>query len=62
MAALCTMVGRLGDGLVLAASVEDNTGAARLIEPQAQAKQLLRKLHYSSPARASLDIPPYILQ
>ncbi|KAG7160100.1 Vesicle-trafficking protein SEC22b-like 1 [Homarus americanus] len=61
MAALCTVVGRLGDGLVMAASMDDDTGAARLIEPQARAKQLLKKLHYTSPPRASLDAPPHVL-
>ncbi|XP_042222345.1 vesicle-trafficking protein SEC22b-A-like, partial [Homarus americanus] len=33
----------------------------RLIEPQARAKQLLKKLHYTSPPRASLDAPPHVL-
>ncbi|XP_071523049.1 vesicle-trafficking protein SEC22b-B-like [Panulirus ornatus] len=61
MATLCTMVGRLGDGLVLAASMEEESGAARMIEPQARAKQLLKKLHFNSPPRASLDAPPHVI-
>lgn len=55
------MVGRLGDGLVLAASLEDEAGSTMLLEPQTQAKRLLRTLSYTSPARASLDAPPYLL-
>ncbi|CAL4134410.1 unnamed protein product, partial [Meganyctiphanes norvegica] len=52
---LVTMIGRLGDGLMLAASLDDEVAHGRLLEPQARAKQLLRKLNHSSPPRASLE-------
>ncbi|XP_078501988.1 vesicle-trafficking protein SEC22b-like [Lissotriton helveticus] len=54
-----TMIARVQDGLLLAASMQENEQSSRnLQEYQNQAKQLFRKLSEHSPPRCSLEAGP----
>lgn len=53
------MISRVQDGLLLAASMQENEQSGRsLQEYQMQAKQLFRKLNEHSPSRCSLEAGP----
>lgn len=55
------MIARIADGLPLAASVQEEEQTGRsLLEYQAQAKQLFRRMNNSSPIRGSLETGPYL--
>ncbi|CAF0791235.1 unnamed protein product [Adineta ricciae] len=60
---LMTMIGRVADGLPLAASVHndirDDSGRSGT-EYQNQAKSILRRLASNSPSKASIETDPYI--
>lgn len=60
---LMTMIGRVADGLPLAASVHndmrDESGRSGT-EYQNQAKGILRRLASNSPSRASIETDPYV--
>ncbi|UJR23554.1 hypothetical protein I4U23_026542 [Adineta vaga] len=60
---LMTMIGRVADGLPLAASVHndmrDESGRSGT-EYQNQAKSILRRLSPNSPSKASIETDPYI--
>ncbi|CAF0748937.1 unnamed protein product [Adineta steineri] len=60
---LMTMIGRVADGLPLAASVHndmrDDSGRSST-EYQNQAKNILRRLSPNSPSKASIESEPYI--
>ncbi|XP_028657328.1 vesicle-trafficking protein SEC22b-like [Erpetoichthys calabaricus] len=54
-----TMIARVQDGLLLAASMQESEQTGRnLQEYQSQAKQLFRKLNENSPSRCSLEAGP----
>ncbi|XP_030051178.1 vesicle-trafficking protein SEC22b-B [Microcaecilia unicolor] len=56
---ILTMVARVQDGLLLAASMQESEQSSRnLQEYQNQAKQLFRKLSEHSPSRCSLEAGP----
>uniref|UniRef100_H2XU17 Longin domain-containing protein n=1 Tax=Ciona intestinalis TaxID=7719 RepID=H2XU17_CIOIN len=53
---LMTMIARVGDGLALAASMqEDEQTGKSLTEYQNQAKMLFRKLNNQSPDRCTIE-------
>lgn len=57
---LLTMIARVGDGLILSASMQDDEQSERsTLEYQNQAKQLFRKLSYQSPERLSIETGQY---
>ncbi|OQV15108.1 Vesicle-trafficking protein SEC22b [Hypsibius exemplaris] len=57
---LLTMIGRMADGLPLAASVQDDEELGKnLIQYQSQAKQIFKRLSPSSPTRCTIDSGPY---
>ncbi|XP_066923966.1 vesicle-trafficking protein SEC22b-like [Clytia hemisphaerica] len=61
MALLLTIIGRLVDGLPLAASMpSDEQGNRNIQEYQSQAKNLFKKLNERSPAKCSIESEPYI--
>jgi vesicle transport protein SEC22 len=56
-----TMIARVADGLPLAASVQEEEQIGRsLLEYQAQAKQLFRRMNGNAPVRGSLETGPYL--
>ncbi|XP_041082017.1 vesicle-trafficking protein SEC22b-like isoform X2 [Polyodon spathula] len=56
-----TMIARIQDGLLLAASMQESEQSGRnLQEYQNQAKQLFRKLNENSPHRCSLETGPMV--
>ncbi|CAH3024169.1 unnamed protein product [Porites evermanni] len=56
---LMTMIGRVIDGLPLAASMQSDQDTSRSLQDyQAQAKLLFRKLSDNSPARSSIETGP----
>jgi vesicle transport protein SEC22 len=58
---LMTMIARIADGLPLAASVQEEEQTGRsLLEYQAQAKQLFRRMNNNSPVRGSLESGQYL--
>lgn len=58
---LMTMIARVADGLPLAASVQEEEQTGRsLLEYQAQAKQLFRRMNSNTPTRGSLETGPYL--
>ena len=59
---LLTFIGRVTDGLPLAASItlENEKTGRELVEYQNQAKQLLKKLSPRSPQQCSLESGPYL--
>ena len=57
---LMTMIARIGDGLPLAASQQDDHFGPNLLEYQSQAKQLFKKMNSSSPSKGSLETKPYL--
>lgn len=61
MALLLTIIGRLVDGLPLAASMpSDEQGNRNIQEYQTQAKNLFKKLNERSPSKCSIETDPYI--
>ncbi|KAI1290347.1 Vesicle-trafficking protein SEC22b-B [Halotydeus destructor] len=58
---LMTMIARVGDGLPLAASVQDDEQMGRsILEYQNQAKMLFKKLNPASPAQMSIETGNYL--
>ncbi|XKL68332.1 hypothetical protein PGB90_003823 [Kerria lacca] len=58
---LMTMIGRIPDGLPLAATMqEDEHGSRNLIDYQNQAKLLFRKLSNQSPTHCSIETGPFL--
>lgn len=58
---LLTMIARIGDGLPLAATIQDDEQSGRnILEFQNQAKMLFRKLGPQSPARCSIETGQYL--
>jgi len=58
---LSTMIARVSDGLLLAASVQEDEQTGRVaLEYQSQAKLLFRKLNYQSPKQMSIETGPYL--
>ena len=58
---LLTFIGRVTDGLPLAASIQEDEKTGReLVEYQNQAKQLLKRLTPRSPQQCSLESGPYL--
>ncbi|XP_006011303.1 vesicle-trafficking protein SEC22b-B-like [Latimeria chalumnae] len=56
---LLTMIARVPDGLLLAASMQENEKLGRSLQDhQSQAKQLFRKLNENSPSRCTLEAGP----
>ncbi|CAF0799764.1 unnamed protein product [Rotaria sordida] len=60
---LMTMIGRVADGLPLAASVHNDLrdeSGRNSNEYQNQAKNILRRINSSSPSKASIETDPYV--
>lgn len=58
---LLTMIARIGDGLPLAAAMQDDEQSGRsILEYQNQAKMLFRKLGPQSPTRCSIETGQYL--
>ncbi|CAF0930141.1 unnamed protein product [Rotaria sordida] len=60
---LMTMIGRVADGLPLAASVHNDMrdeSGRNSNEYQNQAKNILRRINSSSPSKASIETDPYV--
>ncbi|ESN90195.1 hypothetical protein HELRODRAFT_90867 [Helobdella robusta] len=57
---LMTMIARIGDGLPLAASQQEDQFGPNLLEYQSQAKQLFKKMNSSTPAKGSLETNSYL--
>ncbi|XP_033228252.1 vesicle-trafficking protein SEC22b-B [Belonocnema kinseyi] len=58
---LMTMIARIGDGLPLAAAMQDDEQSGRsILEYQNQAKMLFRKLGPQSPTRCSIETGQYL--
>lgn len=58
---LMTMIARVADGLILAASMqEDQQSGKSLTEYQNQAKQLFRKMNQNSPKKGSLETGTFL--
>jgi len=52
---LMTMIARVGDGLPLVASMQNDDDGRSLVEYQSQAKQIFRKLNQNSPDRCTIE-------
>ncbi|MCJ1445387.1 MAG: SNAP receptor [Stictis urceolatum] len=57
---LSTFVSRI-DGLMLAASVDDDSSEAHLSEPKSQAKQIIKKLSRNAEPQASIECGKYTI-
>ncbi|KAF4517071.1 hypothetical protein B566_EDAN006388 [Ephemera danica] len=58
---LMTMIARVGDGLPLAATMQEDEQAGRnILEYQNQAKLLFRKLNHQSPQRCTIETGRYL--
>ncbi|KAL7632725.1 UNVERIFIED_CONTAM: hypothetical protein RMT77_016926 [Armadillidium vulgare] len=58
---LMTMIARAGDGLPLAASIQEDEQSGRgLLEYQNQAKMLFKKLTPNSPEKCTIETGPYL--
>ncbi|XP_046404581.1 vesicle-trafficking protein SEC22b [Ischnura elegans] len=58
---LMTMIGRLADGLPLAATMqEDEQSGRNILDYQNQGKMLFKKLNNMSPTRCTLETGPYL--
>ncbi|XP_066993475.1 vesicle-trafficking protein SEC22b-B [Anabrus simplex] len=58
---LMTMIARIGDGLPLAATMqEDEQSGKNILDYQNQAKLLFRKLNNQSPTRCTIETGPYL--
>ncbi|ORY71167.1 protein transporter SEC22 [Pseudomassariella vexata] len=56
-----TQIARLGDGLMLCASVDDEATESSLAEIKSQVKLILRRLNRNSEPQASIESGPYTL-
>ena len=56
-----TQIARLGDGLMLCASVDDEQSESALAEVKSQVKLVLRRLNRNSEPQASIESGPYTL-
>jgi len=58
---LLTMIARIADGLLLAATMQEDEQSGRsILEYQNQAKMLFRKLGPQSPSRCTIETGPYL--
>ena len=56
-----TQIARI-DGLLLAATVDDEQAEAELADPKANAKMIIRRLNRNSEPQASIEAGKYTLQ